>query len=182
MASKPSKKAKDKLSAWLITINTNQRFGSVEEAKEFMIGLQTATRNVLQRPKDIVVFTEAAKARGEHWSPDVILNAMAKQGVEWSEDNHLVHVHAVIQFRHRSTIRLNYAAIKSKIQNHLVEHFPQWMCYSNGEPKKLYFNARAFTPSQAVVDYVTKDKDFLQEHGVGEGPLTTAESPIATLD
>lgn len=175
----PSKKAKTRQSGWLLTLNTNQRFSSPAEALPFMNGLRDALRQVLEHPRDIVQFTESALARGDSWRPDVILKVKAKQGVEYSPKNHLVHVHAVVQIKHKSTIRLDYQRIKTSVQQQLVERFPMWMTNSNGSHKRLYFNGKAFTPSQAVVDYVLKDADFVSSLA---WPATTASSRPATSE
>lgn len=153
-----------KRSGWLITVNTNQRFPSPEAAKPFMLGLQAAMREVLSNLEKYVLFAPA----GHKWGPDLILAAKARQGVEFGPVNHLVHTHSLVQIQHRSRIRLDYAAIKRDVASYMVERYPDWMTYSNGEAKRLYFNFKSFTPSGQLADYVRKDQAQRRELGIGD--------------
>lgn len=142
-------------SNWFITINTNQRFANYEQAKPLLLALQRAVRDVFQHLSEYVEI----KREGDSWSPDFINQVKVRQGVEFSEDRGLAHVHFMIAIKHKTRIHLDYAKIQSYVRESLARSCPQCFRDGDGKPKTLYFYSRVYRDAQAnFEDYIDKDE------------------------
>lgn len=153
-------------SNWFITINTNQRYATYEEAKPLLLSLQKAIKKVFEGLQRYVQFKGAD---GHDWSPAYILGVKVKQGVEFSPERGLPHVHFLIAIKHRSKIHLDYALIQKDVRESLAEDCPASFCTRKTidtpegpktvtEPKNLYFFSRLYRDAAANYSaYVDKD-------------------------
>lgn len=157
-------------SNWFITINTNQRYRTYEEAKPLLVALQKAIKKVFGDLQRYVQF----KTPGDEWTPAYIIGVKVKQGVEFSPERGLPHVHFLIAIQHRSKIHLDYARIQKDVRESLAADCPASFCTQrtidtpNGpetvtEPKNLYFFSRLYRDAAANYSaYVDKDSGARQ--------------------
>jgi len=148
-------------SNWFITINTNQRFDSYDDARPLLRALQIAIKNVFQNLAQYVQFKPAEVAAGHTWSPEYIDRVRVKQGVEFSEARGLAHVHFMIAIRHRSKIQLNYQKIQDDVRQYIAEHCPESCLAEDGKPKTLYFYSKVYRDAAANFEsYINKDGEI----------------------
>jgi len=141
-------------SNWFITINTNQRFATYDDAKPLLRSLQNAIRNVFQNLSQYIDF----RIEGHEWTPEFIDRVRVKQGVEFSEANHLAHVHFMIAIRHRSKIHLDYAKLQLFVRQSLAKDCPTNFTTEAGEAKNIYFNSKVYRDAAANFEsYIDKD-------------------------
>lgn len=173
--SKPAKKASVRNSGWFITANTQQRFASGEAARPLLLSLQTALRSVLGHPEQYVQFLN----EGDSWRPGIIAKVSTRQGVEWSPEHGMAHAHALIQVKHSSRIRLDYAKVKQTISSYLLEKHPALMRDKSGKAKRIYVYIKVFRPTDNFEDYIAKDAAVRDELGLASDvePSADAISP-----
>lgn len=152
-------------SNWFITINTNQRYHTYDEAKPLLVALQKAIKKVFDDLQSYVQF----KTPGDEWTPAYIIGVKVKQGVEFSPERGLPHVHLLIAIAHRSKIHLDYAMIQKDVRESLAADCPASFCTRKTidtpdgpkvvtEPKNLYFFSRLYRDAAANYSaYVDKD-------------------------
>ncbi len=146
-------------SNWFITLNPNQRFKSYDDAKPLLLALQRAIKKVFGDLSRYVQF----KAPGHSWDPAYVLSVKVKQGVEFSPERGMPHVHFLIGIKHRSKIHLDYALIQQDVRASLAEDCPANFCHRPTpdaplEPKGIYFYSRLYRDAAANYDaYVDKD-------------------------
>lgn len=157
-------------SNWFITINSNQRYRTYEDAKPLLLALQKAIKKVFSDLAKYVQF----KSAGHSWAPAYILEVKVKQGVEFSPERGLPHVHFLIAIKHRSKIHLDYALIQHDVRASLAEDCPASFCTQTvvdtpegpktvTEPKNLYFFSRLYRDAAANYSaYVDKDSETRQ--------------------
>ncbi len=147
-------------SNWFITVNTNQRFATYDAAKPLLRELQVAIKQVFINLASYVQFAP----EGHAYNSEFIDRVRVKQGVEFSEDRGLVHVHFMIAIRHRSKIQLDYKKIQQDVRQHLADHCPE--CFrvvhddGTSEPKTLYFFSKVYRDAAANFEaYIDKDEN-----------------------
>lgn len=167
MAAAPGRLA---YSNWFITINTNQRYRTYDEAKPLLVSLQRAVKKVFDDLPRYVQF----KSPGHSWEPSYVLGVRVKQGVEYSPERGMPHVHFLVAIKHRSKIHLDYALIQRDIRASLAESCPDSFCTRSTvdgpdgpttvtTPKNLYFFSKLYRDAAANFDaYVDKDSAVRQ--------------------
>lgn len=141
-------------SNWFITINTNQRFATYDEAKPLLLSLQKSIRDIFQNLSQYIEF----RVEGHTWTPNFIDRVRVKQGVEFSEANHLAHVHFMIAIRHKSRIHLDYAKLQLTVRQALAKDCPANFTTASGEPKNIYFYSKVYRDAAANFEnYINKD-------------------------
>lgn len=151
-------------SNWFITINTNQRFDTYDDARPILRELQIAIKSIFQNLSQYVKFKPAELALGHAYNSEYIDRVRVKQGVEFSESRGLAHVHFMIAIRHKSKIQLDYQKIQDDVRQHLADKCPE--CFrvqkpdgSLGEPKTLYFYSKVYRDAAANFEsYIDKDQ------------------------
>ena len=138
---KKEKNEKILSSNFLLTINTNQRYGDDDEDLE----------------NDIEVFDETIKEilnsigsyvnlpKGTPFDEEHIKNVDIDYTIEKGTKNNQLHIHIMLKFRHKTKIQLNYQKIKTKITKDLGLH-------------NIYLNNRLIrnSGSENILDYLNK--------------------------
>jgi len=138
---KKQKNEKILSSNFLLTINTNQRYGDDDEDLENDIEIFDETmKEILNNIPSYVNLPKGIKFDEEH-----IKNVDIDYVIEKGTKHNQLHIHAMIKFRHNTRIQLNYQKIKTKITTDLGLN-------------NIYLNNRLIrnSGSENILDYLNK--------------------------
>jgi len=138
---KKQKNEKILSSNFLLTINTNQRYGDDDEDLENDIEIFDETmKEILNNIPSYVNLPKGIKFDEEH-----IKNVDIDYVIEKGTKHNQLHIHAMIKFRHNTRIQLNYQKIKKKITTDLGLN-------------NIYLNNRLIrnSGSENILDYLNK--------------------------
>ena len=138
---KKQKNEKILSSNFLLTINTNQRYGDDDEDLENDIEIFDETmKEILNNIASYVNLPKGIKFDEEH-----IKNVDIDYVIEKGTKHNQLHIHAMIKFRHNTRIQLNYQKIKTKIITDLGLN-------------NIYLNNRLIrnSGSENILDYLNK--------------------------
>jgi hypothetical protein len=138
---KKQKNEKILSSNFLLTINTNQRYGDDDEDLENDIEVFDETmKEILNNIPSYVNLPKGIKFDEEH-----IKNVDIDYVIEKGTKHNQLHIHAMIKFRHNTRIQLNYQKIKTKIITDLGLN-------------NIYLNNRLIrnSGSENILDYLNK--------------------------
>ena len=138
---KKQKNEKILSSNFLLTINTNQRYGDDDEDLENDIEIFDETiKEILNNIPSYVNLPKGIKFDEEH-----IKNVDIDYVIEKGTKHNQLHIHAMIKFRHNTRIQLNYQKIKKKIITDLGLN-------------NIYLNNRLIrnSGSENILDYLNK--------------------------
>ena len=128
-------------SNFLLTINTNQRYGDDDEDLENDIEVFDETiKEILNNIPQYVNLPKNTPFDEEH-----IKNVDIDYTIEKGTKNNQLHIHIMLKFRHKTKIQLNYQKIKTKITKDLGLH-------------NIYLNNRLFrnSGSENILGYLNK--------------------------
>lgn len=112
---KKEKKVKAKQSAFLLTINTNQRYQDNDENLQNDIEVFEDTINsILENIDNYVKLPE-----GVTWNNDTIEDVSIKYTIEKGQKKNCLHVHIFLVFKHYTKVLLDYDKIRTKIKTDL---------------------------------------------------------------
>ena len=112
---KKQKNEKILSSNFLLTINTNQRYGDDDEDLENDIKIFDETiKEILNNIPQYVNLPKGIPFDEEH-----IKNVDIDYTIEKGTKNNQLHIHIMLKFRHKTKIQLNYQKIKKKITTDL---------------------------------------------------------------
>jgi hypothetical protein len=134
-----------------ITMNTNVRLDVDDsEMTPFVSGLQEAANELLGDPDNLEMIVSFPY--GGEFNPETILNIDVTTRVEIGKDDahgKRLHLHAILKIRHNSKIRLDFARVKSRMNEILEDkNYPYPVHYVHVE----VYNDRG----QRVVRYLKK--------------------------
>lgn len=135
------KKERAKVSNWLLTINSQQRYDEDDPEKdEDAEVFEDSVNEILKDLPHYVNVTE----EGHSWSKDHIEDVSADYVVEWGPKTRCLHAHVLVKIKHRTKIRLDYEAIRKKIERDLGV--------------TIYFNSKLVRPSSDdfLLEYISK--------------------------
>ena len=138
---KKEKNEKILSSNFLLTINTNQRYGDDDEDLENDIEVFDETiQEILNSIGSYVNLPKGIPFDEEH-----IKNVDIDYTIEKGTKNNQLHIHIMLKFRHKTKIQLNYQKIKTKITKDLGLH-------------NIYLNNRLIrnSGSENILDYLNK--------------------------
>ena len=128
-------------SNFLLTINTNQRYGDDDEDLDNDIEVFDETiKEILNNIPQYVNLPKNTPFDEEH-----IKNVDIDYTIEKGTKNNQLHIHIMLKFRHKTKIQLNYQKIKTKITKDLGL-------------KNIYLNNRLIrnSGSENILDYLNK--------------------------
>ena len=138
---KKEKNEKILSSNFLLTINTNQRYGDDDEDLENDIEVFDETiKEILNSIGSYVNLPKGIAFDEEH-----IKNVDIDYTIEKGTKHNQLHIHIMLKFRHKTKIQLNYQKIKTKITKDLGLH-------------NIYLNNRLIrnSGSENILDYLNK--------------------------
>jgi hypothetical protein len=138
---KKQKNEKILSSNFLLTINTNQRYGDDDEDLENDIEVFDETiKDILNNIGSYVNLPKGIPFDEEH-----IKNVDIDYTIEKGTKNNQLHIHIMLKFRHKTKILLNYQKIKTKITKDLGLN-------------NIYLNNRLIrnSGSENILDYLNK--------------------------
>lgn len=138
---KKEKNVAPKRSAFLLTINTQQRYKPDDKMLDNDIDVFSESVNSLLNSIDQFIVLK----QGDVWDDKTIKDVNIDFTIERSLKSNCLHVHILINIEHFSTVKLNYSAIKTKIQDDL------------GLPN-IYLNNRVIknAGNQNIMEYLNK--------------------------
>lgn len=145
------KKSPDKHSGFFITISTNFKPGTDEDAEDCAEKLRTALKAMLTEEANLKKITTFLK-QGDEWNSDTIQKVSSQFVVERGRSKYggRIHAHAALHINHRSMIRLNIPEIKEVI-------LPYFDDGCTCKIKNLYVNVRIIRADLGVRQYLTKE-------------------------
>ena len=138
---KKEKNEKILSSNFLLTINTNQRYGDDDEDLENDIEVFDETiKDILNSIGSYVNLPKGISFDEEH-----IKNVDIDYTIEKGTKHNQLHIHIMLKFRHKTKIQLNYQKIKTKITKDLGLN-------------NIYLNNRLIrnSGSENILDYLNK--------------------------
>ena len=112
---KTVKKVKAKQSAFLLTINTNQRYKDDDKnIKNDIEVFESVINQILENIDNYVKLPE-----GVTWNNDTIEDVSIKYTIEKGQKKNCLHVHIFLVFKHHTKVLLDYDKIRSKIKTDL---------------------------------------------------------------
>lgn len=138
------KKERSKLSCFLLTVSTNQRYREDDKFKESDAEiLEDIVKDILS---DLPAYI-TIKKEGDVWNKETIESVDIDYACEFGPKTEALHAHMLIKIKHRSKVQLNLQKIKQKIIDELGV-------------KNIYMFNRMVRPSHEdwLVDYLDKMK------------------------
>lgn len=143
----------EKHSGFLITISTNYRPKTKEEAKECGEKLRKAVKAMLSDETNLAKIVKFLPPHeDDRWGPDKIIRVTSQFVIERGRDKRgqRIHSHAVLQIDHRSKIHLDKQGIKDVI-------LPEMAGGCTCNIKNLYINIKYIRNGRGIRDYLTKE-------------------------
>jgi hypothetical protein len=134
-----------------ITINTNYSPKNEADYNDMTARIRELL-DVLYNPNDMTtVFDFTGNHSEDTWNPDVILAAKAESGIELGGKQHRIHVHTLIQIKHKTNLFANWNRIRTFMNTQLAP-----------KVKGVKVHIKRAQKSNAL-DYVRKDQSPLSE-------------------
>jgi len=160
------KEARKSTSMFLVTINPNIRYNSLEtpEAKAMMLKLK-GLANFLLKKKNIIASLkfkdrpakdgqmQVKLSREQHVERIVSISDDRSAAVEWGSQLKRLHIHLEFIIEHRTFIHLNKDFYERAASIFLKK-----------EPKKIHVNFRGATRAEGYKKYVRKNEDEQAKH------------------
>lgn len=141
--SKKTQKAKNLVSTFLVTINTN--VAAKTTSLRHTIGAQLDTAIEGTFAPDNIGSVVKMLVPGVSWGPSVIDDVDIQYSLEEGNIQHRVHAHAIVTIRHHTKVQLNGGAISKAINARM-----------DGLTTNPHVNIRFVPRGQAAFDYIGK--------------------------